>query len=564
MECGNNYFNGQHRVISSFLTECKKRDEYKDHPLLKKTCDSIKKIWHGIEVMARENARQLQKVVVAQLQQYSTSLKTMEEREQRETTRRASILHTENPSGQGSHALDLNKDCKGLRCQLNLCNSQFRSSVSNLGSRTTKCSEWYSFESAVKLARTAEQYLITQLGKDTDDIISLTAGLVGLIERSTFSSVERECLYDTILKIPQLDAALGAPTKAKRSKKDKYTRFSKTVIRAITLLATTLGIVPSKPQGDPIPTLCKEEAIVLRQTEGKDLDSWEHLQWRILNRNTNIRILNILKEVDNGMSKEEILLKRLEKGRTLHDRPASLATALQYRISSCNDNRSTLQGKKETLVIACEASSLSAADVNECRRQKAIMRRDEGKTSPAKKRKSCKGNTPQSLKNKSNNNIIKSTGKDNLTTQSNGYRQEGSSGSNAIDISDSEDVTHTSCQDSGQLRGLMNLVALTPADIATLQEGKLVNDAYIDALADALQTSSDANDISICHTGFWAAIRDYGWGQEAKMLIHPDPEEISMEGWQAHRFTLKSKLLLIPCNFPGKSRWWRLDTGYWL
>ena len=93
---------------------------------------------------------------------------------------------------------------------------------------------------------------------------------------------------------------------------------------------------------------------------------------------------------------------------------------------------------------------------------------------------------------------------------------------------------------------------------------KLVNDACIDALADALQISTGANDISICHTGFWAAIRDYRWGQEAKRLIHPDPEEITMAGWQALRFTrghLKSKLLLIPCNFPGKSK---VEAGHWI
>jgi hypothetical protein len=527
------------RVISSFLIECKGRDEYKDQPVFKKTCDSLNKIWHDIEVMTRENARQLQKVVVAQLQQYSISLKAMEKREIRATTSRVAVPHTKNPSGQSSDALALNKDCNGLRCKLNIYKSQFRSRESKLGPKTTKCSECYSFECAVKLARTAEQYLITQLEKDTDDIINLTAGLVGLMERSTCSPVAREDLYDTILKIPHLNAALGAPTKAKRSKKDNYPRFSKTVIRAATLLATTLGIVPSKPQGNPIPTLCREEAIALRQTEGKDLDSWEYLQWRILNHNTDARILKILNEAKNCMSREEILLKRLEKGRSIHDRPASLATALPYRMSGCTDNRNTLQSKKETLIIACEATSLSATDITECRRQKAIMRRDEGTTTPAtKKRKSSKDNTCD--------------------------KQEGSSGSNAIDISDSEDITHTSCQDSRQFRGLMNLVALTPADIATLQEGKLVNDACIDALADALQTSTGANDISICHTGFWAAIRDYGWGQEAKKLIHPDPEETTMAGWQAHRFTrghLKSKLLLIPCNFPGTSK---VEAGHWI
>ena len=86
----------------------------------------------------------------------------------------------------------------------------------------------------------------------------------------------------------------------------------------------------------------------MRQTEGKDLDSWEYLQWRILNHNTDTRILKVLKEADNCISREDILLKRLEKGRTINDRPALLATALHDRMSDCTENRNTLQGKKET------------------------------------------------------------------------------------------------------------------------------------------------------------------------------------------------------------------------
>ena len=100
------------------------------------------------------------------------------------------------------------------------------------------------------------------------------------------------------------------------------------------------------------------------------------------------------------------------------------------------------------------------------------MRRDEGTTTlVTKKLKSWKNNTFQSVQYRGNNNIIASTEKANLPTQTNCDKKEGNSGSNAIDISDSEDITHNSYQDSGQLRGLMNLVALTPADIETLQEG---------------------------------------------------------------------------------------------
>jgi hypothetical protein len=75
------------------------------------------------------------------------------------------------------------------------------------------------------------------------------------------------------------------------------------------------------------------------------------------------------------------------------------------------------------------------------------------------------------------------------------------------------------------IRGMMNLVTLTTGDLATLQEDRLVNDACIDALADVLQNSIDKKKISICHTGLWAAVRDYGWGKEAQKLVHQDPEE---------------------------------------
>ena len=90
------------------------------------------------------------------------------------------------------------------------------------------------------------------------------------------------------------------------------------------------------------------------------------------------------------------------------------------------------------------------------------------------------------------------------------------------------------------------------------------NDACIDALADVLQLSTGVIDLSICHTGFWAAIRDYGWGQEAEKLIHPDPEETTMWNWQALRLTrghLESKLLMIPCNFQGRGK---VEVGHWV
>jgi hypothetical protein len=59
-------------------------------------------------------------------------------------------------------------------------------------------------------------------------------------------------------------------------------------------------------------------------------------------------------------------------------------------------------------------------------------------------------------------------------------------------------------------------------------------------------------------------VRENGWGDEAKKFIHPDPEDEKEERWQAYRFTrgqLKSKLLLIPCNFPGDSE---VEDGHWI
>ena len=138
------------------------------------------------------------------------------------------------------------------------------------------------------------------------------------------------------------------------------------------------------------------------------------------------------------------------------------------------------------------------------------------------------------------------------------------SGDEIIDLIDSDDEEPTIQQEGGVIRGLMNLVTLTKEDLETLQENRLVNDACIDALADVIQNSIDTNEVSICHTGFWAAAREHGWGDEAKKIIHPDPEDVDVERWQAYKFTrgnLKSKLLMIPCNFPGKSE---VKVGHWI
>ena len=167
----------------------------------------------------------------------------------------------------------------------------YRSTGAKLGPGKSKCGECYAFERSVRMANEAEEYLATQLSEDNeDDISSMTAGLIGMAEGSQRKPVDREKLYTELLNIERISEALGNPTKAKRCKKDKTERYMQTTIRAMTLIATTLDIVTSKPQGHPIPTLLKEEAIGMRKAGGADLDSWGYFQFRILNSNTKNRI----------------------------------------------------------------------------------------------------------------------------------------------------------------------------------------------------------------------------------------------------------------------------------
>jgi hypothetical protein len=59
-------------------------------------------------------------------------------------------------------------------------------------------------------------------------------------------------------------------------------------------------------------------------------------------------------------------------------------------------------------------------------------------------------------------------------------------------------------------------------------------------------------------------VRDHGWGPEAKRFIHPDPDNTADNSWQAYKHTrgnLSSKILLIPCNFPGDNEF---ESGHWI
>ena len=139
----------------------------------------------------------------------------------------------------------------------------------------------------------------------------------------------------------------------------------------MTLIATTLGIIPSKPQGHPIPTLNKEEAIEMRKAGGADLDSWEYFQFRLLNHNTKLRIQSALEAAneEKGSKKEEIILRRLEKGRSLDENPSSLATVLSHRTEftrEVEESKQTHKDKKATIAIACNARNMDMASIAAC------------------------------------------------------------------------------------------------------------------------------------------------------------------------------------------------------
>ena len=571
-------------VIDSIVKRIQERGNYQDNHILQGDYKAIKSSWTKIEALVRENARTMQKVVVAQIQEYHNNLKSIAQTIQVEANTGETQLDAPHVDfHENGNGLQTGEACKGLRCRLNVCNSLFRGTGAKLPPGRSKCGECYSFEKAVSMANEAEAYLTSQIIEhDTVDIVSVTAGLTGLMELSCSRSIERERIYEELLNIPKVREALESPTKTKRCKSEKTTRYSKIVVRAMTLIATTLGIVPSKPQGEPIPTLSREEAIDLRSSGDTDMDSWEYMKARILTGNTRIRIQGVLDATNTPLCREEVILGRVQKGRQLPEKPHSLATALPYRPQGRDENLGSLQNQHNTATAACGASLLSKADILECRSQKMVMRGDASSPLP-KKRKDIKGTYPKQSgpqgpcngrdrkRNKvarhppasmhKNTSAVELQETRNLTDSPTGATEN-----DAIEVLESGDEGESRHRPGYRtMRGLMNLVALQPSDIATLQAGHLVNDSCIDALADILQQSVNVNDISICHTGFFAALRVYGWGDEAKKFIHPDPDEATRTtSWQAHRFTrghLKSRLLMIPCNFPRKTKF---EAGHWI
>ena len=210
---------------------------------------------------------------------------------------------------------------------------------------------------------------------------------------------------------------------------------------------------------------------------------------------------------------------------------------------------------------------MNEACIAECRRLKAHSRRDENNSTPTIKQRGFKGNRTVSqafsktftvCRNKnetdiaSNEQILWVEDEKNLKV----------SDDEIIEILDTDHEEPTLQQEGRANIGLMSLVTLIKEDLETLQENRLVNDACIDALADVLQSSIEKKEVSICHTGLWAAVRDHGWGHNAKMLIHPDPA--GGDKWSAYKFTkghLESKLLLITCNFPANNK---VEAGHWI
>ena len=571
------------KVINLFIQSCRSADNYRDHQGIKNICENILTTWNALEEMGRENTRTMQQAIAAQVQAYHNTLKGAEKKAKMECRvvdepvleeEVLEEIYDDQENCDGSNKNET--ECKGLRCRLNQCNILFRSKGAKLGQGKSKCGECYAFERSVfKMAQEAEDYLIRQLEDDNeDDISEITAGLAGMMEGSQRKLVDRETLYTELVKMDKVNAALGNPTKAKRSKNDKTERYTQPVIRAMTLIATTLGIVPSKPQGHPLPTLTKIEAIEFRKAGGEDLDSWEYHQLRIKHHNTRERIKSAL-ETTNANKKsgrEEIILKRLEKGRKLDEKPSSLATGITHRASlnyEAKENKESQENKKKTIAIACKARAMDMQSIAECRKLKALSRRAENSGSPSKKQKGSKGGRI-ALKNISNTGAIDNRGSDNKTTDEDTMplmeEEEILKGneSEIIELTDSEDQDTSTQQEGGMIRGMMNLVTLTARDLGTLEKNKLVNDACIDAMGDVLQPTLDVKNISICHTGLWAAVRVYGWGDEAKRLIHPDLDDTVENRWQAYKHTrgnLSSKILLIPCNFPGENKF---ESGHWI
>jgi hypothetical protein len=135
----------------------------------------------------------------------------------------------------------------------------------------------------------------------------------------------------------------------------------------------------------------------------KDEDSWEKMTYLIKTNNTACRLENKIEEINKCKSKEEQLLKKLEKGRAIEDRPTSLATALPYRGShGWNLKKAQLCGKIETMQRAIRSGDMTEKERKECRTLKLQMRKrgvekseTTSKSHTAKKRRLALGDINQ-------------------------------------------------------------------------------------------------------------------------------------------------------------------------
>jgi hypothetical protein len=102
------------------------------------------------------------------------------------------------------------------------------------------------------------------------------------------------------------------------------------------------------------------------------------MRYLIITKNTACRLENKIKEIKECTSREEQILKKLEKGRAIENQPTSLANALPYRGSDgSNENKKQLCGKIETIQRAIKSGELSEKDRIECRALKMKMRKRE-------------------------------------------------------------------------------------------------------------------------------------------------------------------------------------------
>lgn len=157
-----------------------------------------------------------------------------------------------------------------------------------------------------KKVKEIENYLLKQIREDEDGIEEALIPLMDLMEKSERETIDRETFYREALTLPKVKEFLKDAQRGKTKK--GLGSYPRTTIKAFVLLPTTFGIVISKPQGEPLPSLTNETLKSLMASRG-DEDSWEKMKFLITYNNTNRRLEKKRKENRECNSKEEQMLK---------------------------------------------------------------------------------------------------------------------------------------------------------------------------------------------------------------------------------------------------------------